>query len=153
MLSVLYKKAVLYMWVQNPLEIPVTLYIFKSKVACWRPAILLKLASLTGNFKGFWAQIQNSFKFKKRFLKNTFFAEHFALIFLSFNSFTKVLRVFRFYFYILLQASVTHCMLFPLTLKKTRLGIYVYIWLPRISACVLKHKQTWPEEAVYAYVG
>ena len=105
MLSVLYKKAVLYMWVQNPLEIPVTLYIFKSKVACWRPAILLKLASLTGNFKGFWAQIQNSLKFKKRFLKNTFFAEHFALIFLSFNSFTKVLRVFRFYFYMLLHSK------------------------------------------------
>ena len=46
-------------------------------------------------------------------------------------------------------ASVRHCVLFLLTLKKTRLAIYIYIWLPRNSAYVLKHKQTWPEQAVY----
>ena len=51
---------------------------FFSKVACWRPATLLKLTSFTGNFKGFWPQIQNTCKFKESFLKKTFFAEHFA---------------------------------------------------------------------------
>ena len=35
---------------------------FFSKVACWRPATLLKLTSFTGNFKGFWPQIQNMCK-------------------------------------------------------------------------------------------
>ena len=50
-------------------------------------------------------------------------------------------------------ASVRHYVLYImhyLTLKKTRLAIYVYIWLPRNSACVVKRKQTWPEQAVYA---
>ena len=46
-------------------------------------------------------------------------------------------------------ASVWHCVLFLLTLKKTHPAIYVYICLPRNSACVVKRKQTWPEQAVF----
>ena len=49
-------------------------------------------------------------------------------------------------------ASVKHCMLFLLTLKKTCLTIYVYIWLPRNSTCILKYKQTWPEQAIYNFI-
>ena len=46
-------------------------------------------------------------------------------------------------------ASARRCVLFPLTLKKTRFTIYVHIWLPGNSACILKHKLTWLEQAVY----
>ena len=104
---------------------------FLSKVACWRPTTLLKLTSLTGYFKGFWPQIQNSCKF--------YLSAHLQKFWECFNS---ILTSYC-------KASVMHCMLFAVTLKKTGLGIYVYIWLPRNSACVLKHKQTWPEQAVY----
>ena len=65
---------------------------FFSKVACWRPATWLKLASLTGNFKGFWPQIQSSCKFYKRFLKKTFFAEHFTL---TFSIFQLIYKTFQ----------------------------------------------------------
>ena len=78
---------------------------FFSKVACWRPATWLELASLTGNFKGFWPQIQSSCKFYKRFLKKTFLQNTSRWLFLSFNSFTKVFRVFQFYFDTLLHSK------------------------------------------------
>ena len=108
---------------------------FFSKVACWRPAKLLKLTSLKGNFKAFWRTL---------FLPNTsrwffYLSTHLQKFWECFNS---ILTSYC-------KASVIHCMLFAVTLKKTGLGIYVYIWLPRNSACVLKHKQTWPEQAVY----
>ena len=83
--------------------------------------------------------------FKEHFLCKTLCADFFYLL--------THLRKFWEYFNSILtsycKASVMHCMLFAVTLKKTGLGIYVYIWLPRNSACVLKHKQTWPEQAVY----
>ena len=45
------------------------------------------------------------------------------------------------------QVSYIACCL--LSRWKRLVSEYVYIWLPRNSACVLKHKQTWPEQAVY----
>ena len=125
---------------------------FFSKVACWRPETLLKLTSFTGNFKGFCPQIhRTAANFRKAFWRTLFFAENFALTFSIFQ--IIYLRKFWEYFNSILTshctASVRHCLLFSLTLKKTRLTIYVYIWLPRNSSCVLKHKQTWPEQAVY----
>ena len=125
---------------------------FFSKVACWRPATWLKLASLTGNFKGFWPQIQSSCKFYKRFLKKTFFAEHFTLAFsifqLIYESFQSISILF--WHPTAQQVSgIACCFLSPW--NSSRFGISVYIWLPRNSACVLKHKQTWPEQAVYSH--
>ena len=79
---------------------------FFSKVACWRPETLLRLTSFTGNFKGFCLQIHrtstNSRKalWRKLFLQNTS-----CWLFLSFKSFTKVLRVFQFYFDIPLHSK------------------------------------------------
>ena len=125
---------------------------FFSKVACWRPETLLKLTSFTGNFKGFCPHIyRTAANFRKAFWRTLFFAENFALTFSIFQ--IIYLRKFWEYFNSILTshctASVRHCLLFSLTLKKTRLTIYVYIWLPRNSSCALKHKQTWPEQAVY----
>ena len=125
---------------------------FFSKVAGWRPETLLKLTSFTGNFKGFCPQIhRTAANFRKAFWRTLFFAENFALTFSIFQ--IIYLRKFWEYFNSILTshctASVRHCLLFSFTLKKTRLTIYVYIWLPRNSTCVLKHKQTWPEQAVY----
>ena len=83
--------------------------------------------------------------FEEHFFCRTLRADFFYL--------SNHLRTFWEYFNSILTshctASVRHCVLFSLTLKKTRLAIYVYIWLPRNSACVLKHKQTWPEQTVY----
>ena len=74
--------------------------------------------------------------FKEHFLCKTLCADFFYLL--------THLRKFWEYFNSILtsycKASVKHCMLFPLTLKKTCLRVYVYIWLPRNSTCVLKHK-------------
>ena len=78
-----------------------------------------------------------------KLFEENFFCRTLRWLFLSFKSFTKVLTSYC-------TASIRDCVLLPLTLKKTRLAIYVYIWLPRKSACVLKHKQTLPEQAVYA---
>ena len=40
---------------------------FFSKVECWRPATLLKLPSLTGNFKGFDHKYRTAANFRKAF--------------------------------------------------------------------------------------
>ena len=123
---------------------------FFSKVACWRAATLLKLTSFTRNFKGFWPQIQNSCKFWKSFVKKTIFCRTLRA---DFFYLSNHLRKFWEYFNSILTsyctASVRHCVLFLLTLTKSRLTSYVYIWLARNSVCLLKHKQTWPEKAVY----
>ena len=113
-------------------------------------ATLLKLTSFTGNFKGFCPQIhRTAANFRKAFWRTLFLQNTSRWLFLSFKSFTKVLRVFQFYFDILLHRKCQTLLVVSSLLKKTRLAIYVYIWLPRNSACVLKHKQTWPEQAVY----
>ena len=71
----------------------------------------------------------------------------------DFFTLSNLLRKFWEYFNCILTfyctASIRRLVLFPLTLKKTRLVIYVHIWLPRNSACALKHKQTWREQALY----
>ena len=119
---------------------------FFSKVACWRPETLLKLTSFTGNFKGFCPQIhRTAANFWKAFWRTLFLQNTSRWLFLSFKSFTNVLRVFQFYFDITLHSKCQALRAW----KKTFLAIYVYIWLPRNSACVLKYKQTWPEQAVY----
>ena len=72
---------------------------FFSKVACWRPETLLKLTSFTGNFNGFCPQIhRTAANFRKAFWRTLFLQNTSSWLFLSFKSFTKVLRVFRFYF-------------------------------------------------------
>ena len=126
---------------------------FFSKVACWRPETLLKLTSFTGNFKGFCPQIhRTAANFRKAFWRTLFLQNTSRWLFLSFKSFTKVLRVFQFYFDILLHRKCQTLLVVSSLLKKTRLAIYVYIWLPRNNACGLKHKQTWPEQAFYMFV-
>ena len=84
--------------------------------------------------------------FEEHFFCRTLRADFFYL--------SNHLRKFWEYFNSILTSyctpNVRHCVLFPLTLKKTRLAIYLYIWLPRNSACVLKHKQAWREQAVYS---
>ena len=84
--------------------------------------------------------------FEEHFFRRTLRADFFYL--------SNHLRKFWEYFNSILTsyctASVSYCMLFLLVLKMTRLASYVYIWLPRNSACVLKYKQTWLEQAVYS---
>ena len=79
---------------------------FFSKVACWRPETLLKLTSFTGNFKGFCPQIhRTAANFRKAFWRTLFLQNTSRWLFLSFKSFTKVLRVFQFYFDIPLHSK------------------------------------------------
>ena len=116
-------------------------------------ATLLKLTSFTGNFKGFCPQIhRTAANFRKAFWRTLFLQNTSRWLFLSFKSFTKVLRIFQFYFDILLHRKCQTLLVVSSLLKKTRLAIYVYIWLPRNNACGLKHKQTWPEQAFYMFV-
>ena len=123
---------------------------FFSKVAYWRPETLLKLTSFTGNFKGFCPQIhRTAVKFEKLFQEHLFCRTLRADFFYLSNHLQKFWQYLNSMLTSHCTASVRHCVLFSLTLKKTCLAIYVYIWLPRNSACVLKHKQTWPEQAVY----
>ena len=88
---------------------------FFSKVECWRPATLLKLPSLTGNFKGFDHKYRTAANFRKAFWRTLVLQNTSCWLLLSFNSFTKVLRVFQFFFDSLphskCQSSTTCCFL------------------------------------------
>ena len=86
---------------------------------------------------------------RKAFWRKVFFAEHFALTFYLSNHLQYFNSILTSY----CTASVWHCVLFLLTLKKTHLAIYVCICLPRNSTCVVKRKQTWPEQAAYSDEG
>ena len=109
------------------------------------------MTCFTVSFKGFWLQVQNSCKFLKSLVKKTTFCRTIRADFLFLNHLLKFWEYFNSILTSYCTAIVWHCMLFLLTLKKTCLSIYLYIWLPRNSACGLKHKQTWPEQAVYLW--
>ena len=81
--------------------------------------------------------------------RNCFLQNTSRWLFLSFKWFTKVLRVLQYYFDILLhskcqalRAASSHAE------KDSPRKFYLYL-TAKNSACVLKLKQTWPEQAVY----
>ena len=77
-----------------------------SKVACWRPETLLKLTSFTGNLKGLCPQLhRTAANFRKAFWRTLFLQNTSRWLFLSFKSFTNVLRVFQLYFDIPLHSK------------------------------------------------
>ena len=122
---------------------------FFSTAACWRPEALLKLTLLQVILKDFAHKYTEQLQILEKLFEEHFFCRTLRA---DFFYLSNHLRKFWEYFNSILTsyctASVTHCMLFPLTLKKTGLAIYIYIWPSRNCACILKHKQTWPEEAV-----
>ena len=114
--SMLYKKAVLYTCGVKIIEKYLWWCTFFSKVACWRPAALLNWLLLQVILEDFDHRSRKAFWRTLLFLQNTS-----CWLILSFKSFTKVFSVFQFSFDSYCTASVRHCVLFPLTLKKTNL--------------------------------